>query len=1107
MQLVEYIYGMNRSIGDIILSILSHSRFYSSFNTRIMKKNLLLFSLLFVFGWANAQMKVEGKVTDSSGEALIGVNVLEGGTTNGAVTDLNGYYSIEVAGTGSVLIFSYTGMSSQSITVDGNSTVDVVMEEDAKLLDAIVVTALGFKEKKDQMGSTSSSIHADDVVRSGEVALLNSLGAKASNVRINRSNGDPGAGSTIRIRGANTISGNGDPLIIVDGVPLNNSTVYGGGNNITGGRNGGISQQSRINDINPNDIASVQILKGASAAALWGSRAANGVVVITTKDGAAGKPHITYKSTFSFDQVSERIPMQTTWGQGRSGVYSPTRAESWGDYIPERSGAADEFDTSGKHFVADDGTVYYPLTTKNSKETFVESNWNDAFQTGGFWENNLTVSGGNNKSTYFLSLGRLDQNGIIKNSYYDRTNIRFNNKVYLYDWLTMSTKTAYTNSKSNRIQQSSNTAGLMLGLLRTPPDFDNSDYKGTYIDGDGVEYPGRHRSYRKYLGHTVNPTYNNPRWTVEEQVASSNVNRFTVTPEFRITPLSWMQVILRGSADISDDKRVYFFPIGSGGARSVGVLGEDIIGQKELNFDAISKSNFSLSSDINLTTTLGWSINDRKYRRNTGSITGFLVNARKETTSLNTAAENSVFENYKTHRRSNRGYGVLGFDLFKQLYVNLSGAMEASSTIKDQFFYPAADLAWDFSKSVDFKFLSFGKLRASWGKVGVQPRPHAFQTLAEGGFTYSTYSDPLDVSLFGGGFRIDDDQGNSDLQPEIKTEFEVGTDLRFLKDKFSLGFTYYQNHIDGILLAIALSPTSGFDTKYGNFGSMENKGVEIDAVWNVINKQDTKFNVNLNFSKNNNLVTDLEGTESIDLTGNSVSSRAIVGYPLGVLYGTGSKTLENGDLDLDDNGFPQLTSSPVVLGDPNPDWRGGLGINFQWKNFGFNAVLEHSHGGEFSPRSLWVLRRFGTTEETANRFTTTKDLVNYAGDVIPSGTTVRGNVEDFGAGEVLLDESWYRTGIGGGFGDNQAYNFAIKDATFTKLREVTLSYKLGSNVFKSNSVKGITLFVTARNFFNWNKIDGIDPETNQPGVSNGFGIEYFTNPQTRSYLFAVSFEF
>ena len=271
--------------------------------------------------------------------------------------------------------------------------------------------------------------------------------------------------------------------------------------------------------------------------------------------------------------------------------------------------------------------------------------------------------------------------------------------------------------------------------------------------------------------------------------------------------------------------------------------------------------------------------------------------------------------------------------------------------------------------------------------------------------------------------------------------------------------------------------------------------------WRAIAKNDVSLNFFANFATNENLVTDLGGAETIDLTTQSVSSRAIVGQPLGVLYGTGSKTNPDGTLDLDDNGFPQITNSPVPLGDPNPDWQGGAGFSFQWKNIGLNFLIEHSQGGVFMPRTLWVLRRFGTTTETANLLTLDQPLVNYAGDQIPAGTTVRGNISDFGGGPVLLDESWYRTGIGGGFGDNQAYNFATKDATFTKIRELSLSYTIRSNgLSRAAAVDNIVIRATARNLFAWDNIEGIDPEISQTGVGNGFGLEYFTNPQTRSFL-------
>ena len=1069
------------------------------------KLTLCLILLLAVAVNAIAQQTISGTIVDSGGEALIGVNILEVGTVNGTVTDFDGNYELTVAGPQSEIEVSYTGFETMKFSVANNSMLNLTLNEDVEVLDEIVVSALGFKERKDELGSTASIVQTEDIIRSGESTFLNSLGAKASNVQISRANGDPGAGTTIRIRGANSISGSSSPLIILDGIPVSNGSVYGAGSS----RSGGVSQQSRLNDLNPNDIESVQILKGASAAALWGSRAANGVLVITTKDGKAGKVKIDYTTSLSFDQVHERYDLQTTWGQGRSGVYGPTRAESWGDYIPDRSGGADDVDQSGEFFEAADGTRYYPIENKNSTETFVDSNWDQAFQTGGFLQNDLAISGGTEKTSFFFSLGRLDQEGIVRGSSYDRTNLRLNSKSLLADWLTISTKAGFTNSYSNRIQQNSNTGGLLLGLLRTPPDFDNRDYIGSYTSSSGAITPLRHRSYRRYLGDSDNPTYNNPGWTVFEQTSDTRVNRYTFSGDIDINPTNSTTIKLRGGIDGYDDNRVYFFPIGSA-SRVSGVLEEESLGNLETNFDAILRQNIPINSDVSVQATVGWNYNDRRFKRTSAQIQGFGANVRKPTSDLNAAAEASQYENARTNIRSNRGYAVLNFDLFDKLFVNLTGSLEASSTVRGQFFYPSADVAYQVVTPNDSKgILDFLKLRASYGEVGIQAPAHRWETLAEGGFTYSSYSDPLQIALFGGGFRLDDDKGNPDLEPEIKTEFEIGTDMRLFKEKLSLSMTYYQNEITGMIINVDLAPSSGFDTQTLNAAEMENKGFELEADYSLYKKRDFDIGMFLNWGLNRNKVLDLRGTETINLTpGASVSSRAIVGEPLGILYGTSSQMDDAGNLILNEDGFPQLTARPVPLGDPNPDWRGGLGLRVKWKGLFANALIEHSQGGAFSPRTLWVLRRFGTTNETANRMTLTQDLVNFAGDVIPSGTTVRGNVENFGGGDVLLDETWYRTGIGGGFGDNQAYNFSIFDATFTRFKELSVGYVFnGQELREKTKLGSVTLTFTGRNLFLIDDIPGVDPEVNQFGVSNGFGLDYFTNPSTKSFLFSVKISY
>ncbi|MEQ8423272.1 MAG: TonB-dependent receptor plug domain-containing protein, partial [Cyclobacteriaceae bacterium] len=426
-----------------------------------MQKIYLVTAVLLFLGWnAFAQRSVSGKVTDPNGEALVGVNVLERGTSNGTITDISGNFTVEVQDN-ATLVFSFIGYTSISEAVGSRSVINITLQEDVTQLSEIVVSALGFEQNKDKLGSTSSVINTDDMVRSGEANLINGLGGKAAGVSVARSNGDPGAGSNIQIRGINTIGGDAQPLIIVDGIPINNSSENG----FSGNSSGATSQQSRLNDINPQDVASVQVLKGASAAALWGSRAANGVIVITTKKGKSGdKVNISYSATYSSDEINKKFPTQTTFGQGTGGRFVLNRNNAWGDKISERAGGPDTVDPNSPiYFEGLDGTKYFPIANgdavnphggKNSRELFDQSNFDQVFQRGHFFENNLSISGGNDKGTFYFGMGDLKQEGIIRTSDYRRTTLRLNNEYFFNDWISMSSKATYAKTSSNRVQQS-----------------------------------------------------------------------------------------------------------------------------------------------------------------------------------------------------------------------------------------------------------------------------------------------------------------------------------------------------------------------------------------------------------------------------------------------------------------------------------------------------------------------------------------------------------------------------------------------------------------------------------------------------------------------------
>ncbi|MCP9766275.1 SusC/RagA family TonB-linked outer membrane protein [Lacihabitans sp. LS3-19] len=1065
----------------------------------------ILLLLMFCAISSFAQKTVKGQVKDeSSQESLPGVTVTVPGTNVGTSTDADGNFSISLPSNANELSFSFIGYDAKMVTIGAQSFIDVKLSSDVTNLQEVVVNALGFKTKRDRSGSTSSSVSSDAIKSSGEANILNSLAGKASGVKIARSNGDPGAGTNIQIRGANTIGGNTQPLVIVDGVPLSNDNLYGSGSS----RSGGVSQQSRLNDLNPEDIESTQILKGASAAALWGSRAANGVLVITTKQGKLNqKMKISYSAAYSMDEINRKHPMQTVYGQGSAGKYSPTATNSWGDKIANRAGGADIFNTTGEYFLGDNGQTIYPITTKNSKELFVNSNFDQVFQTGSYLDQNLTISGGSGKTTNFFSLGYLSQKGIVKNSDYDRFSMRFNNQTFFNNKVNLTTKANYIFTNSNRIQQNSNTAGLYLGLLRQPADFDMSAYKGTYFDKAGVATLGRQRSYRRYLGNNINPTYNNPLWTIYEQKATTAVNRFNANSNLNINPVSWLQLDFRGGIDTYVDKRVYFSPIGSASFNNGRLDNENFI-NSEINLDAIARADFPnlVPDKIGLNATLGYNINDRNRNSLYAATQNFLVNSDLQ--NFNNGVAPFEVSNNTNHIRSNRLYSILSFDIFKQLFLNISGTQEAASTISGTYFYPSTDLAWQFSnlKNITNDIFSFGKLRLSYGQVGVQPTAYKFGTTYET-FTYSTYDDALDINEFGGGFRLNDDQGNANLKPEIKTEFEIGTDLRFFKDRLNLGLTYYRNEIKDILLAVNLSPTSGFLSKYANAGRMENKGLELDFGYKILAKANYGFDIYGNWNNNQNKVLDLAGVDRVALTDQSITSNAIVGQPLGILFGSRAARNEDGSLKLDANGFPTLDPQQGIIGNPNPDWRGGLGFRGYFKKLSFNILFERFQGGDFAERTRFVLNSFGTYEDTGHEVTLTKDLKNSAGKTFTSGTTVRGNIYNYGGGDVLLDESWYTT-LGGGLGGSAINEFSIADGSWTRLREISMGYNFGGEKFrKATKFNSVDFSVSGRNLLLWTKIKGIDPEVNQSGVDNGFGIEYFTNPSTRSWVFTAKLNF
>ncbi|MBY0433200.1 MAG: SusC/RagA family TonB-linked outer membrane protein [Cyclobacteriaceae bacterium] len=1082
-----------------------------------MRKVLLTYVVLLCALISHAQDRVvTGKVTSSDdGSPIPGVNVVLKGTNNGTVTDAGGTYRLTVPGSGGTLIFSFIGMQTSEQEIGTRSTIDLPMASDVKQLSEVVVTALGEKVDKDKFASASSNVQGSAVVRSGETSVLTGLSGKASGVLITRSGGDPGAGAYIQIRGQNTINGNSQPLVVIDGIPMSNSSE---------GTNA-VMQQSRLNDLNPEDIASMEVLKGASAAALWGTRAANGVIMITTKKGkdSGGKLNIEFKSTLSVDVINKMHPLQTAYGQGRNGFYNGAINRIWGDKIADRTGGADNFITDPNdpaylgYVTFPDGTRRYniapgnstnPHGGKNSKDVWDHTN--DVFRNGHFVDNSLAISGGNAKSSFYLGINNLDQQGIIKtNSDYKKNSVRLNLSNNVSEWLRVAVNANYVNVNSNRVQQGDNVDGLLLGMLRTPPDFNNNYFTGAYTDPSGNTFPGRHVSYRNRLGINANPGFANPLWNINNITNTTNVDRIIGNVELNINPTEWLSITGRSGVDNFVDTRVYNYPLYSANYAD-GRLEKEYITERQFNNDLFAKASKVFNENFSLTGLIGVNYNSRYRERVVTSITNFIIpeappllnNALN--TNLSAFNESSLIRTYAY-------YAQVNFEALNMLYVELTGRNESASTFGPKaaksFFFPSASLAWQFTKLIDNKsFLSFGKVRLAYGEVGIQPIPYLTQTT----FGLSSFFDGFASGLVGssskyaGGYSRSYTYGNELLGPERKAELEVGTDLRFLNDNLTLGVTLYSNTTSDIIIQLTTPPSTAYTSSWRNAAKVENKGLEIDLGYNVINRGDFRWTATANVSMNRNKVLSLAGSDAQYLPG-AYESALVEGKPFGVFYDVDFlKDEATGKYILDANGFPSGGTKPGVIGDPNPQWRGGLNNKFTYKNFTLEALFDAVQGNQIWSGARGALFNYGTHALVGKETVSNVDLRTNTGVLIPAGTPFRGNIGDFGGGPVALTETWYNGGGGGAF-DGASQKQFVFDGSLVRLRQISFSYTLNSPGFrKATKLSSIDFNFTGRNLGLWTNYIGVDPESNQTQAGSlARGEDWFVNPSTKSYLFTV----
>jgi len=1081
-----------------------------------MKQLFTLFAITMavVLSTANAQERqISGKVTSSDDKQTVpGVSVTVKGTTVGTITDIDGNFKLSVPATAKTLVFTFVGMKTKEVDLDASNNIDVAMGTDVLKLDEVVVTALGIPKEKKRLSYAVQSVGGEELSNVGNQNIINSISGKIAGANVTSSAGTPGASSYIVLRGPTSILGENQPLFVVDGIPFDNSHQGGGNpdngtNNNLIGSTGAVTNSNRAIDINPEDIESVTVLKGPAATALYGSQASSGAILITTKKGKytpGKKINVSYSSTYTWDVVNKTPELQDKWVKGSGGNYASYQSGTSGSWGPLADttywdpNQPTPFNQNGQMIGASQAS-----NTPGAIKMTPFDNVDQFFRTGKTWENSLSLAGGNEVSTFRLSLSNLSQDGIVPLSDFKRRTVSIAGDSKISQKFTTSGSISYVNSGGRRVQQGSNLSGLMLDLLRTPISFDNSNGSDDPEDPSAYLLPdGRQRNYRGGGG------YDNPYWSINQNPFKDDVNRVYGNIQVNYLPASWLTLFYRLGGDIYSDRRKQSFAIGS---RSFpgGQIQEDQYFNRTISADFVAQAEKKLSSDWNGALLVGNNMYSNYYQQ--FYVQGDGITVPNFYNVFNTAAQFSRERHFR--KRTMAFYADAKLDFKSMLYIDLTARNELSSSLstsdKDygSFFYPGASAGFIFTEPLNMsqnKILPYGKLRVAYAEAGKDADPFK----ANSYFTSSNFADGWTSGVFFpfngvSGFTSDDYLGNSHLRPEKTKSFEIGTELKFVKNRIGLDFTYYISKTEDVLLNLPIAGSTGWPYQYLNAATLENKGVELTLYGTPVIIKNFKWDITVNWSKNTNTITDLyPGVENIFLGGfEEPSIRAVKGESYGAIYGGYYITDDgtpNGNLIIDDDplsgnyGYPIASAQGDVIGHTQPDWIGGIATSFTWKRLTLGAQFYIREGGEIWNGTKGALTFFGRSKLTEDRGTNTVfsgigGHLDSDGNLVTSGTNTV---------SVPLDQAWYQ-GNGGGFGS--VSKPFIEDGSFIKLKELTLTYSFNPKVFKGTAIQGASLSFVGRNLWLSTDYTGVDPETSLVGAFNAQGMDYFNNPSTRSY--------
>ena len=1070
---------------------------------------------------AQQPVTLTGKVTNSSGAALGSASIVIEQLGVGTTSRADGSYALVIPGARvpngpvnvSARLLGYKASTNPVDLSAGSARQDFTLADNPLQLGELVVTGAGTASAVEKLGTGRSAVDSLTLVRSNESNVVNALAAKAPNVEVTSSSGDPGASSFIQVRGLTTITAqDGQPLFVVDGVPVDNSISYN--NPVNGALNSSAAPPNRALDINPDDIENVEILKGAASGAIYGSRAGQGVILITTKHGRPGPTKYSLRSSISVDHHGRLPELQAKYGLGSAGV-TPS-------CVP--GGASECFVGFGS------AASWGPDLTATGTPTFNHSS--EMFQNGYTTDNNLTISGGNDRTTFFLSGGYNYDRGIVvgPNNKYRRVSVRFNGSHRVFDNLKIGANVSYVDGDGGFLVSRNSTDGLLLGAWRTPPDFNNLPYLDPAT--------GQQRSFR-----FPNPGpgseqgsrgYDNPFFVANKAPARSQVGRTFGGINAEFDAISWLKFNYTLGVDYANDERTQGYPWGNSNSTVAGVTGvggvdAGYITTMQIDHNLTATATYKVSPKWSGSITVGQNLNSQKYQ--TREVVGVGLIAPQPFNLGNTAQQLAPYD-FRTTVHLESYFAQASADLFDQLFLTAAVRNDAASSFgvdNRRNWFPKGSAAWTFYRGQEGekRFLTFGKLRAAYGQSGTQPAPYLLQSvLVSGAITDGGWGPAGSTQQNGvGGLITRYNIPTTKLGPERVKEFETGFDLGLFQDKADFGLTYYRQNSTDVILNIPVAGSSGYTEKPANAAALRNIGVEMALNIRPITTPNFSWDVGLQWAHNRSRVTDLAGVQfapfpfSGGSNGLGIQGVAVQGQPIGVYYGTdfvrcgrgltvNNVAIDNdptacqgapaGALYIDASGYPQLdASNSYVLGDPNPKWTGALRSSVRVNKFTIGGLLDIRHGGKAYNGTRGALDHFGTARETQ----VYRDGGNYV-----FGSTYLGDQKVAGPGAgtaVPLGEAWF-TGAGGIF--NGPVSLFVEDAGFVKLREISLGYTFDQPwVGRVLGFGSIDLRVAGRNLVTWTKYTGVDPETSLLGSASAVrGIDYFNNPQGRSYVFSVT---